>query len=70
MSAPERATAKRDRDCNALTSDLDKAIRYLNLAIKFDAEGDLDFGDKWRIDAAYILQRIGPERLIIDPELA
>ena len=64
----DRSRAEQERRYSAATTELDKAIRYLNLAIKFDAKGNLGFGDKWRINAAYVLQRIGPELLIIDPD--
>ena len=69
MSAAERAVAEQDRRYNAATTDLDRAIRLLNRASEEEKRGRLVSADSNRIFAARILERIGPEKLIVDPDV-
>lgn len=63
---PERD--ERDLRYNVLTSELDRAIRLLTEAQKLrDADRTFSAGIA-ESKAVRILQEIGPERLIIDPE--
>ncbi len=64
----DRSRAVQERRYNALTTDLDRAIRLLNSAIQFDSRGLWGQANSCRIEAAFILQSIGPELLCIDPE--
>lgn len=53
---------------NAMTSELDRAIRLLAQAEKLRNEDRLFSAGEMEREAVRILQTIGPERLIIDPE--
>jgi hypothetical protein len=57
-----------DRKLNRKQGDLDKAIRHLNEAIMFDTNADYTAANAARISACFLLERIGPELLVIDPE--
>ncbi len=59
-----------DREYNALTTDLDVAIRLLNRAIQHEKRARYGHADIDRIRAARVLESIGPEKLIIGPELS
>ena len=69
MSAAEHATIKRERDYNALTTELDVAIRLLNQAADYGAHDDWRSASNCRVAAAAILESIGPEKIIIDPDV-
>ena len=64
----DRSRAEQDRRCNALTSELDTAILYLNRAKDCKIHGALKSADHWRMAAAVALDHIGPELLIIDSD--
>ena len=63
---PERDA--RDFRYNALTSELDRAIRLLAQAKKLRDEDRRRSAGLIESQAVHILHEIGPERLIIDPE--
>lgn len=60
--------SKRERRYNAATMKLDDAIRHLNQATNDHARGDNTSANWNRNQAGFLLQTIGPELLIIDPE--
>ena len=62
-------TRMSDREYNALTTQLDEAIRLLHHASKYGRRGLTSSADPARLAAAEILENIGPDKLIIDPEL-
>jgi len=65
----DRSRAEQDRRYNEATSELDVAIRYLNRAKKCIVDGEPNLADHWRCAAGILLENIGPELLIIDPDV-
>ena len=68
MTAPAYRMSARDHRMNDLTSQLDRAIRHLNHAKDYDRRGRSISADSHRLEAAVILEGIGPELLTLDPE--
>ena len=60
--------SKRDHRHNDLTTELDVAIRHLNRSKAYAATGDDLMAKHYRNAAGVILEEIGPELLMIDPE--
>lgn len=70
MSAPQCGLTESERRYNDLTTQLDRAIRHLNTASAYTTRGRDHAARDFRIEAARILEDIGPELLVIDPEVA
>ena len=68
MSAPAYRMSARDHRYNDLMAQLDGAIRHLNYAKEYDRRGRDISADSHRLQAALILQEIGPELLTLDAE--
>lgn len=69
LSAETHELIRQNRRYNNLTSDLDVARRLLNRAIDHDEHARYGHADIDRIRAGKIIQGIGPDLLIVDPEV-
>ena len=68
MSAGAYRMSARDHRYNDLTTQLDRAIRHLNYAMDYASRGRDISADSHRLQAAVILESIGPELLTLDEE--
>lgn len=59
-----------DHRHNDLTTRLDVAIRHLNRSRDYSERGQDQLADHYRRAAAIVLEEIGPEKLMIDPDVA